>query len=48
MHIFYDFTINLESGIEIGQRINIGPGKFGKNNKRRAWHYGAWKICQKE
>ena len=26
----------LESGIGIGQEINVGPGKLGKNNKRRA------------
>ena len=25
----------LESGIDVGQGINIGPGKFVKNNKRR-------------
>ena len=26
----------LESGIDVGQGINVGPGKFGKKNKRRA------------
>jgi hypothetical protein len=26
----------LDSGIDVGQEINIGPGKFGKNDKRRA------------
>jgi hypothetical protein len=26
----------LESGIDVGQGINIWPGKFGKNNKSRA------------
>ena len=26
----------LESGIDVGQRINIGPGKFVRKNKRRA------------
>ena len=26
----------LESGIDVGQGINVGPGKLGKNNKRRA------------
>ena len=26
----------LESGIDVGQGITIGPGKFVKNNKRRA------------
>ena len=26
----------LESGIDVGQLINIGPGQFGKKNKHRA------------
>ena len=26
----------LESGIDVGQLINVAPGKFGKKNKRRA------------
>ena len=26
----------LESVIDVGQGISIGPGKFDKNNKRRA------------
>ena len=26
----------LESGIDVGQRISVGPGKFDKKNKRRA------------
>ena len=26
----------LESGIDVGQGINVGPGKFVKKNKRRA------------
>ena len=25
----------LESGIDVGQGIIVGPGKFAKNNKRR-------------
>ena len=25
----------LESGIDVGQGINVGPGKFVKKNKRR-------------
>ena len=29
-------TYTLESGIDVGQGINVGPGKFGKKNKRRA------------
>ena len=26
----------LESGIDVGQGINVGPGKLGKKNKCRA------------
>ena len=26
----------LASGIDVGQGINVGPGKFGKKNKCRA------------
>ena len=26
----------LESGIDVGQGMNVGPGKFGKKNKGRA------------
>ena len=26
----------LESGIDVGQGITVGPGKFVKNDKRRA------------
>ena len=26
----------LESGIDVGQGMNVGPGKVGKKNKRRA------------
>ena len=33
----YSVLNTLESGIDIGQAINIGPGKLDKNNKRRAW-----------
>jgi hypothetical protein len=29
-------AITLASGIDVGQGINVGPGKFGKKNKRRA------------
>ena len=28
--------LTLESGIDVGQGINVGPGKLGKKNKRRA------------
>ena len=37
-----------KSGKDIGQEINVGPGKFGKKNKRRALKKRrAWKIWQK-
>ena len=29
-------VLTQNSGIDIGQEINVGPGKFGKKNKRRA------------
>ena len=35
--IFLHFDMhldNLESRIDIGQGIKLGPGKFGKNDKR--------------
>ena len=37
-HNFYLFfpICTLESGIDVGQGINVGPGKLGKKNKRRA------------
>ena len=28
--------ITIESGIDVGQGISVGPGNFGKKNKRRA------------
>ena len=31
-----EIELTLESGIDVGQLINVGPGKFGKKNKRRA------------
>jgi hypothetical protein len=35
----------LESGIDVGQRIIIGPGRLDKNNTRRALNkHRAWKI----
>jgi hypothetical protein len=38
----------LESGIDVGQGINGGSGKFYKKNKCRALNKRrAWKICQK-
>ena len=31
-----ELAATLESGIDVGQGINVGPGKLGKKNKRRA------------
>ena len=28
----------LAAGIDVGKGINVGPGKFGKRNKRRAFY----------
>ena len=33
---FLKKLFTLVSGIDIGQEINIRPGKFGKNDKRKA------------
>ena len=33
---FRDISTTLESGLDVGQGISVGPGKFVKNNKRRA------------
>ena len=30
----------LESGIDVGQGTNVGPGKFVKKNKQRALNKG--------
>ena len=39
----------LESLIDVGQGISIGPGRFGKKNKRRALNKRkALKILKKE
>jgi hypothetical protein len=39
----------LESVIDVGQGISIGPGRFGKKNKSRALNkHRAWKIRKKE
>ena len=35
-HAIGSCFVTLESGIDIGQGINVGPGKLGKKNKRRA------------
>ena len=38
-------VFTLESGIDVGQGINVRPGKFGKNLKSRTWNKRrAWKI----
>ena len=38
----------LESVIDVGQGIRVGPGRFGKNDKRRAWNKcRAWKFGKK-
>ena len=34
--LFLAFLATLESVIDVGQGINVGPGKLGKKNKRRA------------
>ena len=34
--LYYIFMITLASGIDVGQRINVGPRKFDKLNKHRA------------
>ena len=31
-------NLTLESVIDVGQGISVGPGRFGKKNKRRAWN----------
>ena len=39
----------LESIIDVGQGISVGPGRFVKKNKRRALNKRrAWKIWKKE
>ena len=38
------FTI-LESGIDVGQEINIGPGKFDKKNKHKKINVKLKDIC---
>ena len=36
LEIYTVVVHTLDSGIDVGQKINVGPGKFGKNNKCRA------------
>ena len=33
---FCNYVLTLDSRIDVGQGINLGPGKFGKTNKLRA------------
>ena len=41
------YCTTLESGIDVGQGINVGHGKIGKNNKRRPCNKRrAWTIWQ--
>ena len=53
--LFPSYLITLESKIDVGQGINVGPGKFVKKNKRRALNkrrtcptfiQGMNKMCQ--
>ena len=43
--MFQTYRITLESGIDVGQGINVGRGKFGKKNKRSALN--AHVLCSK-
>ena len=46
IQIFIYFT--LESGIDVGQGITVGPGKFDKKNKDRVLNkHRAWKVWRK-
>ena len=43
------FLSTLESLINVGQGISVGPGRFDKKNKRRVLNNRrAWKIWKKE
>jgi hypothetical protein len=42
------YSCTLESVIDVGQGISVGPGRFGKMNKRRALNKRrAWKIWKR-
>ena len=44
-----DLTLTLESVIDVGQGISIGPGRFGNKNKHRALNKRrAGKVRKKE
>ena len=46
---FEHIICTLESLIDIGQGISVGPGRFSKKNKHRALNKRrAWKIWKKE
>jgi hypothetical protein len=48
MNIFIPREFTLESGIGVGQGINIGPGNFDKKNKGMTLNKSrAWIIWQK-
>ena len=52
-YVLHIMTFTLESGIDVGQGINLGPEKFVKKNKRRALNkHKAWtkfaKLCYKK
>ena len=39
--------ITLKSGLDKRQGVNVRPGNFGKNNKRRVWNkHRAWNKCR--
>ena len=43
---FFFCEITLKSGIDVGQGITVGPGKFVKKNKRMALNnHRAWTKC---
>ena len=46
--VYFFPECTLESWIDVGQGINVGPGKFVKKNKRRALNKRrAWTKCAK-
>ena len=49
IRINFSLSPTLESVIDVGQGISVGPGRFGKKNKRRALNKRrAWKVRKKE
>ena len=45
-HVLVIECSTLASGIDVGQGINVRPGKFGKKNQRRALNTHI--LCSKE